>query len=61
MLDITHNGDTFELADALALAQVPFVFVSGHSRDVVPERHRERPFVVKPYLVSALRAALAEL
>jgi hypothetical protein len=49
------------LADALALPDVPFVFLSGHSRHVLPDRHRERPFVVKPYLVSALRAALADL
>jgi CheY-like chemotaxis protein len=32
VLDIIHRGHhTFELADALALAQVPFVFLSGHN------------------------------
>jgi CheY-like chemotaxis protein len=62
VLDITHNGDhTFEVADTLALSDVPFVFLSGPSRDILPERHRERPFVVKPYLVRTLRAALADL
>ena len=62
VLDIIHRGHpTFELADALALAQVPFVFVSGHSRDIVPERHRDRLFVGKPYQVRALRAALEKL
>ena len=45
VLDITHNGDhTFELADKLAPSDVPFVFLSGHSRHVLPERHRERPW-----------------
>ena len=59
VLDINHDGGhTFELADALALSEVPFVFLSGHSRDILPERHRERPFVDKPYRVSTLEAAL---
>jgi CheY-like chemotaxis protein len=58
VLDIIHRGHhTFELADALAPAQVPFVFLSGHSSDILPDRHRERPFVDKPFRVrpSALR------
>jgi DNA-binding NarL/FixJ family response regulator len=62
VLDINLNGHpSFELADALALAEVPFVFLSGHSRLFLPTRHRERPFVAKPYLARILRAALAEL
>jgi CheY-like chemotaxis protein len=48
VLDIIHSGHhTFKLADALALSKVPFVFLGGHNRHVLPERHRERPFVVK--------------
>jgi CheY-like chemotaxis protein len=62
VLDLNLNGHSaVALADALALAQVPFLFLSGHSRDVLPERHRKRPFVGKPYMVGSLRATLAEL
>ena len=62
MLDLNLNGRTaVALADALALAEVPFLFLSGHSRDVLPERHRERPFINKPYIVRSLRATLAAL
>jgi DNA-binding response OmpR family regulator len=62
VIDLNLNGHpALALADALALAQVPFLFLSGHSANVVPQRHRARPFVGKPYEVSTLRGALTEL
>jgi CheY-like chemotaxis protein len=61
VLDLNLNGQTtVAIADA-GLMQVPFLFLSGHSRQLLPARHHARPFVGKPFLVPMLRAALAEL
>jgi DNA-binding response OmpR family regulator len=62
VLDLNLNGElAMPIADALADAQVPYLFLSGHSRDLLPDRHRTRPFLSKPYLERALRAILTEL
>jgi DNA-binding NtrC family response regulator len=37
------------VADALLAAKVPFAMCSGHSNDMMPERHRHAPFLTKPY------------
>jgi DNA-binding response OmpR family regulator len=65
VLDIGLGAESvFPLADALADAQVPFIFLSGHSAPIVPERHAGRPFVGKPFgervLLAALTTALGE-
>jgi CheY-like chemotaxis protein len=47
-LDIDLGAETsFPVADELARAGIPFVFISGRSPDNVPEAHRHRPFVSK--------------
>jgi DNA-binding response OmpR family regulator len=62
VLDLNLNGRlAMPIADALSEARVPFLFLSGHSRDVLPDRHRTRPFLSKPYLERALQATLLEL
>ena len=43
----TERSDA--IADALAARGIPFVYASGYGRDVIPERHRDRPLVGKPY------------
>ncbi|MFZ0851854.1 MAG: response regulator [Hyphomicrobiaceae bacterium] len=52
----TERSDA--IADALAARGIPFVYASGYGRDVLPERHRDRPLVGKPYLLGQLRDAL---
>jgi len=64
VIDVNVSGTTgFELAERLEDAGVPFVFATGHARDVIPARWRGRPFVPKPIgvagLALALQAALA--
>ena len=62
VLDLNLNGEkSFAIADALTAAGVPFVWVTGHSADVIPPRHRRQPLVTKPFLQSALIAALARV
>ena len=51
----------FPLAEALAASGIPFVVLSGHQREMLPERHRDRPFVQKPYRVEELLTAVKSL
>src|SRR3712207_6698401 len=49
LIDISlADGSGFAAADALAQASVPFVFVTGHSAEILPDRHRSRPILIKP-------------
>ena len=63
-LDSTLRGGlVFPLADALAEAQVPLLFLSGNSEYLLPPVHRQRRILGKPFrresLLQALRALLA--
>jgi DNA-binding response OmpR family regulator len=40
--------------DYLAERDKPFIILSGHSRQLVPARHQNRPFLQKPYQTAAL-------
>ena len=65
LLDINLQGKySFPIADALADADVPFVFLSAQSREFVPPRHRARPFLEKPsdeeVVLTAIRMALED-
>jgi DNA-binding response OmpR family regulator len=60
VLDVNlGNEDVFSVADALSDSRIPFLFLTGHSDAIVPARHQSRPIMRKPYLASALLAALA--
>jgi CheY-like chemotaxis protein len=49
------------VADMLACKGVPFVWLTAYPRSVLPERHRERPLVDKPFSPTTLLEALAAL
>jgi DNA-binding response OmpR family regulator len=62
ILDMNLRGVmVFPVADLLADAGVPFIVVSGHTRGVLPARHRGRPFLTKPFDAARLTALLREL
>jgi DNA-binding response OmpR family regulator len=62
LLDVSLRGElVFAVADALAERGVPFVFVTGQPASSIPETHRHRPLVPKPYYDAALCAALASV
>ena len=62
LLDVNLRGElVFAVADALAELGVPFVFVTGQPASSIPEIHRHRPLVPKPYYDAALCAALASV
>jgi len=61
LLDLNLGRDnSFPAADRLDDAGIPFVFLSGHSTDFLPERHRHRPLVAKPFHPRLLMNALSD-
>ena len=62
ILDIDLNGHmSFPVADALARLNVPFLWLSGSSRDTLPEHYRVRPFVSKPLVPAVILGELTGL
>jgi CheY-like chemotaxis protein len=62
ILDIDLNGHmSFPVADALALLNVPFLWLSGSSRDTLPEHYRTRPFVSKPLVPAIILGEVTDL
>src|SRR6266481_5519477 len=58
VLDIKLGNDlSYRVADALAAKSIPFVIITGYSTDRVPEVHRQRPVLKKPFLAHELLAA----
>ncbi|MGE0576691.1 hypothetical protein [Reyranella sp.] len=64
VLDLDVDRRTpLPIADLLAFADVPFVYLANGSRATVPMQHRRRPVLAKPFnpaaLVSAVEDAIA--
>src|SRR4051812_4328177 len=59
LLDVGMGGEPdFALADLLAERAIPFVFVTGYTRDSIPSKHKARPIVMKPCMAAQLLTAL---
>jgi CheY-like chemotaxis protein len=59
LLDISINGRrTYPIADVLAARGIPFIFVSGFTRKDLPPRYRHCAHIAKPFVPSAIMAAL---
>ena len=54
------NEHTLSVADALSARSVPFVWVSGYDRQMLPERYRDHPFIAKPFLKDDLLNAVSD-
>lgn len=51
VLDLNLRGDNSgPIADELSGRGIPFLFLSGHTREMLPERHVTRPLVTKPFV-----------
>lgn len=62
ILDLNVSGKmAFAAADALADAQIPFLIMTGHGPEVVPPRHRHRPYLAKPCQPATLLKVLGEI
>lgn len=59
VLDIhIADGDSFHLADVLLRRGVPVVFSTGVGESEIPAPYRRHPFVIKPFDLPELEAAL---
>jgi CheY-like chemotaxis protein len=59
LLDVNLGGvDVFALADALASRGIKFIFLTGHSARRLPEGHRHRTLVSKPFLPGTVLDAI---
>ena len=59
ILDVNLNGEpVLPVADALAARGTPFVFATGYGDGGLPEAHRTRPMLKKPFEVDALKRVL---
>ena len=63
ILDLNLRGGetSAAIADALAQASVPFLFATGGSGDTIPDRHRDRPTLAKPFTMDGVKQALDAL
>jgi CheY-like chemotaxis protein len=62
ILDLDLGGQTSApVADALAAADVGFLFISGHSLSRLPTRHADRRLLAKPWTEAELREALMSM
>ncbi|TKV40910.1 hypothetical protein A0U87_23170 [Sphingobium sp. MP9-4] len=62
LVDInTGNGPSFELADALVLHGVPFLFLTGYDAGTVPDRFSKIARIEKPADEREVLAELIEL
>ncbi|WP_178133172.1 response regulator [Vineibacter terrae] len=61
-LRLRDGRSSMPIADTLDERAIPFVILTGQSPDAVSERHRDRPFLLKPCptdtVVATLRQAL---
>ena len=62
VLDVHLNGrNVFDFADKLADWGTPFVFATGYGERGIPERHRSRPVLQKPFVPDDLKLALEQI
>jgi CheY-like chemotaxis protein len=55
LLDVNLAGErVYPVAEVLAARRVPFLFVTGYSREMLPARYATRPLVTKPFTPAQL-------
>lgn len=60
VLDVNLQGEPiFPVADLLAAADIPFVFVTGYGAHGLPTSHAARPVIRKPFDPSTFGQAIA--
>src|SRR5436190_22219363 len=61
LLDVNlGRSDVFGVANALADSKTKLIFLTGHTAQKLPQAHRHRPLVAKPYLPHVLLQAVRQ-
>lgn len=61
LLDVNlGRSDVFGVANALAERKTKLIFLTGHTAQKLPQAHRHRPLVAKPYLPHVLLQAVQQ-
>jgi CheY-like chemotaxis protein len=65
LLDVNlGRSDVFAVANILAERKTQLIFLTGHTAQKLPQAHRHRPLVTKPYLphvlLQAVQSALSQ-
>jgi CheY-like chemotaxis protein len=61
LLDVNlGRSDVFGVANALADRKTKLIFLTGHTAQKLPQAHRHRPLVAKPYLPHVLLQAVRQ-
>lgn len=59
LLDVNlGRSDVFSVANELATRKTKLIFLTGHTAQKLPQAHRHRPLVAKPYLPHVLLQAV---
>jgi CheY-like chemotaxis protein len=60
ILDVNLRGGekSWPIADKLAGEGIPFVLATGGGNDTIPDPHRERPTLAKPFTMDGVKQAL---
>lgn len=59
ILDVNLGGEPIlPVAEALASRGTPFVFATGYGEQALPESHRARPMLKKPFELDSLKRTL---
>jgi len=62
VLDVHLNGrPVFDFADMLAARGTSFVFATGYGERGIPERHRGRPVLQKPFQPGDMQRVLRQI
>jgi CheY-like chemotaxis protein len=55
LLDVNLAGErVYPVAEVLAVRRVPFLFMTGYSREMLPASYASRPVVTKPFTSAEL-------
>ena len=62
LFDVNLDGqEIYPVAEALAVREIPFVFVTGYGKGVLRAPYRDRPTLQKPFRRGDLRELFAEI
>jgi DNA-binding NtrC family response regulator len=62
ILDVNIDGEqVFPVAEILKGRNLPYVFITGHGQQGLPEQYRQTPTLQKPFQMQDLKATLARV